>query len=215
MVLGLSPAWWSTKASPSCDESIHLAVVLMSIAGTASVAVVSGWFRVATLVGLCLWVVFPVFASATESDRLDEAQVKAAFLYNFAKFIQWPTSENRPEALSIGIVGADRFRDVLGSIVSGKTVNGRDIEVRQVLDEDDVRAYHIIFIAAESRRTAAVIQSVARAGVLTVGETPQFLQEGGVIQLYIRDNRVRFQINAAAANNAGLKISSQLLSLSK
>ena len=184
-------------------------------AGTALVAALKRRLRAATLAGVCIGVVFPVLASAAESDRLDEAQVKAAFLYNFAKFIQWPTSENRPEALSIGIVGADRFRDVLGSIVNGKTVNGRDIEVRQVLNDDDVRAYHIIFIAAESRRTADVIQRVAHAGVLTVGETPQFLQEGGVIQFYIRDNRVRFQINAAAANNAGLKISSQLLSLSK
>jgi hypothetical protein len=192
-----------------------LTVVLMSRARTVSVVVVSGWLRVATLAGLCFGVGCPVFGSVAESDRLDEAQVKAAFLYNFAKFIQWPTLEGRPNALSIGIVGADRFRDVLGSIVSGKTVNGRDIEVRQVLDEDDVRAYHIIFIAAESRRTADVIQRVARAGVLTVGETAQFLRDGGVIQFYIRDNRVRFQINAAAANNAGLRISSQLLSLSK
>ena len=192
-----------------------LIVLLMSRAETVSVAVVGGWLRVAALAGLCFGVVCPVFGAAAENERLDEAQVKAAFHYNFAKYIQWPTLDGRSNALSIGIVGADRFRDVLGSIVSGKTVNGRDIDVRQVLDEEDVRAYHIIFIAAESRRTADVIERVARAGVLTVGETPQFLQEGGVIQFYLRDNRVRFQINAAAANNAGLRISSQLLSLSK
>jgi hypothetical protein len=133
-----------------------LTVVLMSRARTVSVAVVSGWLRVATLAGLSFGVVCPVFGSVAESDCLDEAQVKAAFLYSFAKFTQWPTLEGRPNALSIGIVGADRFGDVLGSI-----------------------------------------------------------QDGGVIQFYIRNNRVRFQINAAAANDAGLRISSQLLSLSR
>jgi hypothetical protein len=182
---------------------------------TALVAALKEWLRVTTLAGLSVAVGFPWIASAS-NERPEEAHVKAAFLYNFAKFVQWPTPDRRPDALSIGVVGGDRFRDVLGSIVNGKTVNGRDIEVRQVLDDDDVLTYHIIFIAAaESRRATDVIQRVARAGVLTVGETPQFLQEGGVIQFYVRDNHVRFQINAAAANNAGLKISSQLLSLSK
>jgi len=158
----------------------------------------------------------PPLAAAAESDRLDEAHVKAAFLYNFAKFVQWPPSDDRPTTLIIGVVGGDRFDDVLESIVSGKNVNGRDIVVRQMHDEDDARAFHIVFIAAsEARRTSDIIQRVHRAGVLTVGETPQFLQEGGLIQFYIRDNHVRFQINAAAASQAGLKISSQLLSLSK
>ena len=171
---------------------------------------------VSALVCLAVGVYAPPPLARARADRLDESQVKAAFLYNFAKFVQWPTPDERSDALMIGVVGGDRFNEVLAAIVAGKSVNGRDIVVRQIQADDDVRAFHIVFIpASEARQTAEILQRVQRSGVLTVGETPQFLQEGGLIQFYVRDNHVRFQINAAAANQAGLKISSQLLSLSK
>jgi hypothetical protein len=154
-------------------------------------------------------------AAAAEGDRLDEHHVKAAFLFNFAKFIQWPTSD-RSETLVVGVLGQNPFNEVLEAVVTGKSVNGREVVVRQLRNEDDVRAFHIIFIAAsEARRGARILERVGGASVLTVGETPQFLREGGIVQFYVRENRVRFDINSAGANQAGLRISSQLLSLAK
>jgi hypothetical protein len=156
-----------------------------------------------------------VRSAGAQGERLDEHQVKAAFLYNFAKFIQWPASDVS-EPLVVGMVGRSPFNEVFEKIVTGKSVNGRAIVVRQLQDGDDARAFDIIFIvASEARRTADILERVGGASVLTVGETPQFLRDGGIVQFYVRDNRVRFDINSAGATQAGLRISSQLLSLAR
>jgi len=156
-----------------------------------------------------------VRAGGAQGDRRDEHQVKAAFLYNFAKFIQWPGA-GASEPLVVGMVGRSPFNEVFEKIVTGKSVNGRAIVVRQLQNGDDAKAFNIIFIvASEARRTADIVERVGEASVLTVGETPQFLREGGIVQFYVRDNRVRFDINSAGANQAGLRISSQLLSLAR
>jgi len=154
-------------------------------------------------------------AAGAQGERRDEYHVKAAFLYNFAKFIQWPESD-RSEMLVVGVVGHSPFNEVFEAVVTGKSVNGRVIVVRQFQSDDDPRAFNIIFIGvSEARRTADILLRVGGASVLTVGETPHFLTEGGIVQFYVRENRVRFDINSAGANQAGLRISSQLLSLAK
>ena len=153
--------------------------------------------------------------AGAQGGRLDESHVKAAFLYNFAKFIQWPESD-RSTTLVVGVVGRSPFNDVFEAVVTGKSVNGREIVVRQFQIDDDPKTFHIIFIGvSEARRTADILLRVGGASVLTVGETPHFLTEGGIVQFYIRENRVRFDINSAGANQAGLRISSQLLSLAR
>jgi len=158
---------------------------------------------------------FDVRRGSAQSLRLDEHHVKAAFLYNFAKFIQWPAAD-QAGALTVGVVGRSGFNEALEAIVIGKKVGGRDVLVRELLNEDDVRAFQIIFIPAlEARRTAEIIRRVGVSSVLTVGETPHFLQDGGLVSFYVRDKRVRFRIDSAAALRADLKVSSQLLTLGK
>lgn len=158
-----------------------------------------------------------VHAEALEAERGEESQVKAAFLYNFVKFIQWPPLDGRSTSdVVICVVARNPFNGVLDAIVRGKTVNGRTIVVRQFKDGDDPRLFHVIFIsAAEAHRREEILARVRGVSVLTVGETPHFLREGGVVELFIENNRLRFRINATAANLAGLRISSQLLSLAK
>lgn len=147
---------------------------------------------------------------------LDEYEVKAAFLYNFVKFVEWPPSDHRSDAVVIGIVGRGPFNEALEVIASGKKVGARVVRVRQLRREDDPRTFHIVFIPqSEARDTATIVQSVRDAGVFTVGETPSFLAEGGIARFYVEANRVRFQIDAVGAQRSGLKISSQLLSLAK
>jgi len=148
------------------------------------------------------------------AEQLDEEYVKAAFIYNFAKFTQWPGP--KAGALVIGVVGRDSINTALKAIAQGKVVSGREIVVRGLGKDDDVRAFHIIFIpASEERRNADVLGRVSGAAVLTVGESPHFLRDGGIVQFVIRENRVRFRINADAADHGGLKIGSQLLLLAK
>ncbi|OFW12924.1 MAG: hypothetical protein A3F70_18960 [Acidobacteria bacterium RIFCSPLOWO2_12_FULL_67_14] len=168
----------------------------------------------------CVWLLVPPLAlqaAPLEAGRLDESQLKAPFLYNFVKFVQWPASAERTTGeVVICVVGRDPLYEVLEAVVKDKSVNGRALIGRQLRDEDDSRACHIVFISAfEMRRTAEIVERVRGAGVLTVGDTVHFLREGGIIQFLIESDRLRFQINAAAANQAGFKISSQLLSLAK
>ena len=149
------------------------------------------------------------------AEELDDAYVKAAFIYNFAKFTQWPDA--KAGRLTVGVIGRTSINGVLRTIINGKAVTGRELVVRETSAKaDDLRAFHIIFVpVSEASRVAAIVERVAGAAVLTVGDSEHFLQDGGIVQFYIRENHVRFQIDADAASQAGLKISSQLLSLAK
>ena len=148
----------------------------------------------------------------------NEYQVKAAFLYNFAKFVDWP-----PDAfgyssapLVIGVVGDDRFGGALDQAINGKSIGGRALIVRRLKWGQDLRSCHILFISSsEQKRLPQIIQSLKGASVLTVGDMGQFTQQGGIINFFLKANRVRFEINSRGAEQARLRISSKLMALSK
>lgn len=151
-------------------------------------------------------------------QAVNEYQVKAAFLYNFAKFVEWPDPPAGPskETLTLCIVGQDPFGDILDQVTKGKTVNGRELAVRRLTGPEEARSCQMVFIAAsERRRIPAILEGLKRADVLTVGETESFAQLGGVINFVLQGDRVHFEINLDAAERAGLRISSKLLSLAK
>jgi hypothetical protein len=150
-------------------------------------------------------------AAGPEHGRFDEYQVKAAFIFNFAKFVAWPDAPGTP--IVIGIAGEDPFGELLDNAVRGKTAAGRSIEVRRLGENDDLRGCSILFVSSSEKRRAADLIRRAGDGVLTIGDLPQFTQDGGIVRFFLENNRVRFQINAKAAERSGLKIHSQLLSL--
>jgi len=151
---------------------------------------------------------------AEAQAALNEDEVKAAFLYNFGKFVQWPPSSHRQGDIVIGVLGSSRVLAVLEGIARGQQINGRAVVVRAMGADDDPRAYHIVFIGtAAARRAREIVGRVHAAGVLTVGEQPDFLAEGGLVRFYVRDRRIRFEIDPVGAQRDGLKISAQLLSL--
>ena len=114
----------------------------------------------------------------------------------------------------IAILGHDPFGAILDETVAGKTVAGRPIEVRRVPRVDEARDAQIVFISPSERpNTAAILKALERPGVLTVGDTDGFAQRGGAINFTLQARKVRFEINPAAAEQAGLKVSSQLLKL--
>jgi len=153
---------------------------------------------------------------AAETPALSEYQVKALFLVNFAKYVDWPpkafSSDDAP--IVIGFVGQDRFGDNFKQVIEGKTINGRTVVVKHVDSEQEYRSCHILFVSAsEKDRLANILDAVKDSAVLTVGETDEFLAQQGMINLKKKDNKVRLEINLIAAQRAQLKLSSKLLSV--
>lgn len=145
-----------------------------------------------------------------------EYEVKAAFLYNFARFVEWPPDafHDAGEPFVIAILGQDPFGPVIDETVAGKKVAGRPIQVRRASRVDEARDAQIVFVAASERpNTATILKALERPGLLTVGDTDGFAERGGAINFTLQERKVRFQINPAIAAHARLKMSSQLLKL--
>jgi hypothetical protein len=148
----------------------------------------------------------------------DEYQVKAAYLYNFAKFVEWPpdafTSADGP--IGICILGQNPFGTMLEKTVSGKVVANRTFIVLQNPDAQHLSQCHIVFISASERKhSLALLEGLKNKRILTIIETDGVSWDGGVIGLSLKDGRVRIEIDPAAAERAGLRISSKLLSLAE
>jgi len=158
----------------------------------------------------------PAIAMAQEQPT--EYQVKAAFLFNFVKFIEWPAGSFRENGsrIRLCVLGEDRLGQELERIVAGKTVNGRTLEVVRVnLGE---RALHcqVLFVGRSQAGALRTMLATCRGEpLLTVGESPEFIRQGGAIRFLLLDNRIRFEVNLEAADQAGLKISSKLLALAQ
>ncbi len=149
---------------------------------------------------------------------LPEYQVKAAYLFNFLKFVEYP-NESFADPLApivIGVVGDDPFGNALPQVVTGKTVQGRDLVIRTYHAGEELRGAHILFISAsEKKRLPMILSGLHGSSVLTVADMEGFLDAGGMIQFLNENDRVRFAINLDATTQARLKLSSKLLSLAK
>jgi hypothetical protein len=147
-----------------------------------------------------------------------EYQVKAAYLFNFLKFVEWP--EDPPADARgkwvIGVVGENPFGDELTQAISGKSVQGHELQVRRFQPTEDLSACHILFISAsEKKRLPSILTALGGSSVLTVGDMENFSGSGGMIQFVMEGGSIRFAINVAATSRARLKVSSKLLSLAR
>ncbi len=133
-------------------------------------------------------------------------------MYNFAKFVEWP-SYAASEVFCIGILGQDPFGSSLESL-TGKTIKGKHVVIRRFKSVQDLEFCHIVFISAsEQGRLTSILESLADRHMLTVSEVEHFIRFGGIINLTVRKNKTRFEINPQAAEQAALRISSKLLRL--
>ena len=146
-----------------------------------------------------------------------EHQLKAAFIYNFAKFVEWPSTagDNPTLPIVIGILGNDPFGRDIDEVINGKTANGRSLIIKRFSHVRDLAHCQILFVSSSERNNLKRIFGAATPGILTVGETEQFADAGGIIQLTMINGKVHMVINQAAAERAGLKISAKLLSLAR
>ena len=173
--------------------------------------------RPAPVASLVLMISFSSAAVALQQDArpLREYRIKAAFLYNFVKFVEWPSEafEDNDETLILGIFGDDLFGAALHSL-SGKTVKERRLTIKRFDSLLDLDPCHILFMAsAAPEQLEKALESLEGSNVLTVGEMRSFAQMGGIINFVVRNNKIRFEINLGAGKRAGLMISSQLLKL--
>ena len=162
---------------------------------------------------VCL-VALLVFFSTVRGEVLKEYHIKAAYLYNFTKFVEWPTARfpNETSPIVIGVFGRNPFGDELEKIAEGRTVNRRAILVKLIHTADEMRTVHLLFVPAseETRLPAAAWQDDA---ILTVGESEGFAALGGTITFTREADKVRFTIDIMSTGSTGLKISAQLLKL--
>lgn len=153
-----------------------------------------------------------------QNDSPSEYQVKAAFLLNFAKFVDWPpgTYPGPQSPFAICVLGEDPFGPVLENTLAGKSLGAHPVALRRTKDPAEARRCQVVFVSSsESHRYAEVVEGMRGARVLLVGETDGFAAAGGAIEFTLEGNHVRFGINPEAAQRAGLTLSSKLLMLAR
>jgi hypothetical protein len=169
---------------------------------------------------ICLWLAvgrLAVFA-AEKNPGAAEYQVKAAFLFNFTKFTEWPASafasSNAP--MVIGIVGEDPFGQTLDDAVGGEVVRNHPLVVKRLQTDEDLRSCHVVFISrSEKDRIAKVLEKLKGSAVLTASDTKDFAENGGIVNLLLAQGTVKLEINQTAAEEAGLQISAKLMKLAR
>ena len=169
---------------------------------------------VLALAGALLWLAGLAPARAAQSGERD---LKAAFLYNFAKFVEWPAAAF-PEPttpVTLCVLGDDPLGASLEAVVKGEKLNDRRLVVRLLRDPQAIPGCHVLFVSIEKGRLPEILASLRGSGVLTVGSAADFLERGGMIRLFLEQNRVRFDINLDAAEQSHLTLSSKLLRLAR
>ena len=165
---------------------------------------------------VCLLLCLLCFAPHRLQAQSKEYQLKAAFLFNFAQFIEWPALTNSDTPFRIGVLGDNPFGPALEETVQGEAVKNHKIVVQHAQSVADLKNCQMIFISkSEKKRVPDILSRLDSGAILTVSEVEGFAANGGVINFYLDGKKVRFEINPAAARREGLKISSQLLSLGR
>jgi uncharacterized protein DUF4154 len=168
----------------------------------------------------CLLLVLTSFLALALADSAaqqhpSEFQIKAAYLYNFGKFVRW--QNDRPERVNsfdICVLGKDPFGPVLDATVAGETIDGKAIKASRLTSAQEATHCKVLFVASsEENRLGAIFLVTQRMNVLTVSDLPRFAERGGMIGLVRQQDKIRFEVNRAATEKANLALSSELLKL--
>jgi hypothetical protein len=182
-----------------------------------STGAAKGFCATLTIVAMVL---LPLFSSGSaELSRPAEYELKAAFLYNFIKFTEWPPEElgKGDSPFIIGVLGKDPFGAALDKVIQGEIIHHKPVVARRFARMDEAAATsHVLFISSsEENNLAGLLKVLGGQSVLTVGEMENFAQRGGIICLKKENNRIVFEINLEAAKRAKLSMNAQLLKLAK
>jgi hypothetical protein len=157
----------------------------------------------------------PIWAQANPAV---EYQVKAAFLYNFTKFVEWPADafQGEKSPIILCVFKHDPFGSALDEVIRGKTINNREVLARRISELPDLKSCHLVFVSSvENKHLSEVLSSLKGTSALVVGEGEGFAERGGGIQFFLEANKLRFAVNVDAVHRASLSVSSKLLTLAR
>ena len=170
----------------------------------------NGLFRLLAI-AIASVLVGPSWLHAQRSSP-SEYEVKAAYLYDFGKFVTWPANAATGDGFPICVLGEDPFGATFDATIAGENINGKKVVVNRIAKPQEAVSCRILFISAsEEKQLKDILSTLDKTSVLTVSDISQFTRRGGMIQFVIDANRVRFEVNVATAQRAGLTLSSQLL----
>lgn len=150
------------------------------------------------------------------AQEATEADVKSAFLFNFTKFVEWPpeTFPREDSPVNVGVYGDEAFTTTLRTLLADKKAHGRSFTVKRLTNPAEAKTCEILFFReSETKKMGAVYDSIKKLPILTVGESADFLEQGGMFNLFFEDKQLRFEVSPGTAENAKLTISSKLLRL--
>jgi hypothetical protein len=159
-----------------------------------------------------------MFATTSEAQPAGEYQVKAAFLFNFAKFVEWPAKSfnGLGDSIRLCVLGDNPFGTALVDVIAGKRINDRSLLAVRLVDAKDAGRCQVLFVSKPERKNLRPIMAMAESnGILTVGDWDNFALDGGMIGFRLDDGKVRLEINLKAAEQAQVQISSKLLNLAQ
>ncbi|MGA8430568.1 MAG: YfiR family protein [Candidatus Sulfotelmatobacter sp.] len=160
---------------------------------------------------LVLLVLSSILAGAQKASPT-ESEVKAAYLYNFGKFVRWQENRRSADSLTICVLGKDPFGTVLDSTVEGESIDGRKIMVKRLASLQESEPCSILFVGvSEEHHLVAILNVAQRQGMLTVSDIAHFAQRGGVIGFVTQQDKIRFEVNRGVAEQSHLTLSSELL----
>jgi hypothetical protein len=161
---------------------------------------------------------FGVTNPAVAQSNADEYRLKAAFLFHFAQLVDWPSTAfaSDSDPVTLCTVGEDPFHGDLAAAVEGKSIGARPLRVRHFKQPQDIQGCQLLFVGnRDSANVSALLATLKDSPVLTVGETDDFVKQGGMIGFFIENDKIRFDINLQSAGHAKLRISSRLLLLAR
>jgi hypothetical protein len=173
--------------------------------------------RASFFIVACWFLLNPVNAVSVNEENL-EYPLKLAFLYNFTKFVEWPSDSfhDQGASLAICVIGNDPFSPDLEAELRTRTVGSHPVEIKTLRSNDPLNVCHMVFVpVTEKSQAARIVSGLKGSSTLTVGEIEGFAVQGGIINLTVEENKLHFEVNPLAAERAGLKISSKLLSMAK
>lgn len=167
------------------------------------------WLAAAAMV----WAVVASQGLWAQAPKPTDYDVKAVYLYNFGRFVEWPANvAAKSDSFTFCVLGQDPFGPALDTTLAGETIGGKGVSARRISTPQEAAGCRIVFLSsAEDGRLTKIIEALDKEAVLTVSDMPQFSQRGGMIQFVLEGKRVRFEVNLTAVQHAGLTLSSELL----
>jgi hypothetical protein len=158
------------------------------------------------------WALLVIPGAGAQSPKPTDYDVKAAYLYNFGRFVEWPAKAAPDGSFTVCVLGQDPFGPTLDATLSGETIGGKSVVAKRISGPEESGSCQILFLSlTEGSHLNKIISTVNKEPVLTVSDMPQFAQRGGMIQFVLEGKKVRFEVNLTATQHAGLTLSSELL----